>query len=73
MLRMQLGDIPPTLLVVRTLFFLLLSYSLDQPTNYSHFFLLAVSTVGGRRGVGEREGNGGCLRLGVSSFVLFSS
>lgn len=47
--------------VVRTLlfFFFLLSNSLDQPTNYSHF-----STVGGRRGVAEGGGNGGvCDRV----------
>lgn len=64
MLRMELGTSHPHCqhrlgsTVVHTLLFLLLSYSLDQPTNYSHFSLM-VSTVSGRKGVGEGGGDGG--------------
>lgn len=44
MLRMELGTSHPHCqrrlgsTVVHTLLFLLLSYRLDQPANYSHFF-----------------------------------
>lgn len=47
--------------VARTLLFLLLSYSLDQPTNYSHFFsffcrLFLPLEGGGESGKGEEMG-----------------
>ncbi len=78
MLRMELGISHPHCqcclgsTVVHTLLFLLLSYSLDQPTNYSHFSAHGFYSWR-EEGSWERRRGWWCLRLGVSPSVLLSS